>query len=148
MRLLLLAHVIGALKHHYVDKDGVLSRMLPGNRYSDQTRPWVSSKRSISSSPRYVPVWTSMIPRAQTVVGKAILGSNRDAGALIGGERRNIVATGHLCLTGDNDPMLRPMAMALEESSAPGETWMCLTEVVADRQTFVPAPGPVDTASG
>jgi len=39
LAVLLLAHVAGALKHHYVDKDGVLSRMLPGNRSSDQTLP-------------------------------------------------------------------------------------------------------------
>jgi cytochrome b561 len=29
---LLLAHVAAALKHHFVDRDDVLTRMLPGHR--------------------------------------------------------------------------------------------------------------------
>ncbi len=32
---LLALHVAGALKHRYVDHDGVLSRMLPGKRGSE-----------------------------------------------------------------------------------------------------------------
>jgi cytochrome b561 len=32
LALLVLAHVAGALKHHWIDRDGLLQRMLPGRR--------------------------------------------------------------------------------------------------------------------